>query len=470
MLNQQAIKQLSVNLESKNFDIVMGSLRIQLALSLRDPERIKPLISKITSIGMHTNHFGIATLCKDILVNLQDIIPSLANPASLISKRLTPKLKTTDNLAGMFYANCDHSIEYSLGSKDYKYALSNICEVFKYDCKKAYRQVTHYMKDLGYKKGTQYWKERPSHWRHDYEGNRYETTLSYYARHAIQLFLMWCVKNLSTSFETWEALSINERRWDASLPELLIEERPPFFKFTDLRLDVVTWLKKRIKKADAYELLNPNTAWVPLYEDTTFRSEDKSFNRFVITCFIRTPIGKLSRKIQLAPVHYSCSKCYINELPMEAKEKGWMSLSDYNHYDFLEDKLTPSCGIVLEDSGDYVKLFPAPEIVEYFKLTQKKNSLVYYKGREQIIRCINWRGGYHRNVGSRGEDRFELANYGRLLMIKTKYLKRYLEENGFKLIAAGRIWKRKVDQGGRDYDYKRKNSRYKLVSFEIVKI
>lgn len=471
MSNPEVVNQIGLNLQSKNLDIVTASLKVLLALGLRDPIRVKPLSKKIINLGRRTNHFEIASLCKDILINLKSIIPSLEDSANLLSKRLTPKLKQFDDSEGMFYANCDYFIEYALGSQDYKYELSHICGVFRYDCKKAFKQVTRYMKNLGYRKGVKYWKERPYRWKHDFYGNRYETRLQYYARHGIQVFLMWCVKNLPTSIKAWDELLIYERKWDASIPDLSIEERPKCLRFSDLQINVEPWLKKRIKKADAYELLNSKAEWMPLYENTNFRDEDKSFKRYVTTCFIRIPIGKLSRKNEIFPIHYSCRNCYVNELPIEAKKKGWLTLDNSSLYDLPEDKLTPSYGTVSEDFGDYVKLFPAPELVEYFKLIQKKNALEYYKGREPVIRCINWRSGYRREVSSYGEDRFELANYGHLLIIKSKYLKKYLRENNLRLLAVGDIWKMKVKKWGREeYDSYNKNTRRKRVSFEIIKI
>ncbi|MFA5033512.1 MAG: hypothetical protein WC614_10900 [bacterium] len=470
LTNSQAVSQLGLNLRSKNFDIVFGSLRILLAISLRAPEKVKPLIKGIISLGKQTGHFGIANLSKDILANLINVNLSLQHPIDLISTRVTPAMKYANNSNDIFYTNCDHFIEYELGGKNNMYEFSHICEVFKYDCKKAFRQVTYYMKIIGYKKGVQYWEESPSSLRYDIEGKHYKTRLHYYARHAIQMFLMWCVKNLSVSIETWKNFLVNERKWDASIPDLLVEEKPEFIKFTDLQVDAGAWLKKRIKKADAYELLNSKAEWIPLYERTYFKTEDKSFEKRVTTCFVRTPTEKLSKKIKVIPVDYSCRSCYINELPLKAKKKELLNTNKYSHSDFLEDRLIPSYGTVSEDFGGYVKLFPAPEIVEYFKLTQKKNSLEYYKGKQLVIHCINWESGYHRNIDGYGEDKFELANYGYLLIISSKYLKRYLLKNNLKLIAVGEIWKRKVGNLGREYPYNSKNAKYKQLSFEIVKI
>jgi len=468
MSNPQAINQFALNLQSRNFDVVLNSLKVLQAVGLRDPRKVASLSKKIINLGKETDHFGIANLCKDILANLESV-NSAKHWTGLISKKLTPKILKSED-SEMFFDNCDHFLEYSLGGKDYKYELSHICTAFRYDCKKASKQVFRYMKTLGYKKGTQYWKERPSRWRHDFEGDRYETKLQYYAKHAIKIFLMWCIKNLPITIGAWEEVLIYERKWDPSLSHLLVEEKPSFIRFTDLQMDTNAWLKKRIKKADAYELFYPKVEWIPLYENTNFRSEDKSFDRYVTTCFIRTPIGKLSRKIKLAPIYYSCRGCYISELPIKAKKKGWLTLDNYSGYDLLKGRLAPSYGIVSEDFDDYVKLFPAPEIIEYFKLTQKKNSLEYSKNGELVIRCINWRSGYHRDISSQGEDRFELANYGHLLMIKAKYLKKYLKDNDLKLIAVGNIWKRKVDKWSQEYDYKSKNSRHKWLSFEIIKL
>ncbi|MFZ1321417.1 MAG: hypothetical protein WAT71_07660 [Ignavibacteria bacterium] len=463
--NPQVIKQLGLNLTSVNFDVVLNSLRILQALSFRNSRKVKPLLKKIAILMNNATHFGIINLCINILGNLEKVKAT----EELILKKVTPKINGTKSTE-WFSDNCEHSLEYILGGKKYKYELSHICRAFRYDCKKASKQVFKIMKILGYKKGMKYWKERPQRWRNDFEGNYYETRIQYFARHAIQIFLLWCINNLSISREMWEDLRNYERNWDASIPSLLVQEKPDLIKFTDFNVQTDVWLKSRIKKEDAYELLLPNCEWIPLYENTKLRYDDKSFDRYVTTCFIRMPLKGLSKKIEFSPVHYTCSNCYINELPIEAKKAGLLSNDSHVGNDFLENKLIPSYGIVSKNFDNYVKVFPAPEIVEYFKLKQKKNSLEYYKGNELIINCINWKSGYYRNIGNRAEEKFELANHGQLLMIKTKYLKKYLKENDIELIAVGSIWKRKNDNWGGGYERMEKYSKYKWFPFEIVKL
>lgn len=467
-LNQKAMGQLSVNLESNNLDIVFNILRILQTISLEDGSKVKPISKKIAQLGRKTNHFTIASLCRDILAKTGD--KTLSKTVNSITKRITPKMKPSTN-SEMFFDNCDYFLEHSLGAQDHKYELSNICRAFRYDCKKATKQVFAYMRILGYKKNIQYWKDRPSRWQYDFGGSRYETRLNYFARHAIQMFLMWCVNNLTATKEDWSEFLINERKWDASIPKLKIQVRPSFLHFVDIKEETSAWIKRRIKKDDAYELFNSKNKWIPLYENTNFKYEDKSFDRYVATCFIRPPISDLSRKIEFTPPHYNCRSCYINELPTKVIQNGRLYLDDSNsRHEDLKDKLLPSYGIVSEDFDDYVKLFPAREIIDHFKLTQQKNSLDYYRGKELVVCCINWRDGYYRNVGRQGEDRFELANYGHLLMIKTKYLKKYLKEKNLGLIAVGRIWKHKVDKWSREYNYNdKKSSKHKWLSFKTIK-
>lgn len=466
--DQKTIEQLGLNLSSNNFDIVLNSLRIIYSISLLSNPKLQVVAEKVASLGLKTNHFAIASLCRDIL---NEIGGKTLSKAKLITRKTTPEIaEPTDG--EMFFDNCDYSLEYSLGAKDHKYELSHICRTFQYDCKKAAEQVFAYMRMLGYRKNTQYWKERPSRWQHDFEGNRYETRLNYFARHAIQMFLMWCVKNLSTTENGWRELLTDQRKWDASMPKLNIQERPRFLRFTDLETNTEKWIRSRIKNSDAYELFDPKAQWFPLYESSDFKYQDKAFDRYAATCFLKPPVANLSKKIEFSPPHYSCRGCYINELPALASQSGRLYLDDVNsRADELKNKLLPTYGIVTEDFDDYVKLFPALEIVKYFRLHQKRNSLDYYKSKELVVRCINWHDGYYRNVGRQGEDKFELAGRGHLLMIKTSYLKRYLEKKGLKLIVVGRISKHKVDKWSREYNFNdKKSSKYKWLSLEIIKL
>lgn len=464
--NKAIVKQLGLNLGSSNFDIVLNSLKIVLAISYKDHNKVKMLSDKIVKLGLKTNHFFTALLCRDILREIDDQISEI----SRITKRITPKLNSSEN-ADYFIDNCDHFLEYSLGDRNYKYELSRICRTFRYDCKRATKQVFAYMRAFGYRKGTQYWKERPSRWQHDFDGNRYETRLNYFSRHGIQMFLMWCVNNLSARDDDWSEFLMDERNWDASMPELLVKEKPLFLNFTELKIETDTWIKQKIKKRSTYELFDPNKEWFPLFENSNFKHEDKSFDRRVTTCFIKPPVSNISKKLEFSTPNYSCRSCYVNELPIKAKQNGRLYLDDSgNRHDALKDKLFPSYGIVSEDFDDYVKLFPAPEIIEHFKLTQRKDTLNYYKGQELVVYCLNWHDGYYRNVGRQGEDRFELANYGNLLMIKTKYLKKYLKDKNLKLLVLGSIWKRKVDKWSHEGDYdNKKTSKHKWLSFEIIK-
>ncbi|KKT24569.1 MAG: hypothetical protein UW07_C0012G0002 [Candidatus Nomurabacteria bacterium GW2011_GWF2_43_8] len=464
--NTEAIKQLGLNLDSNNFDIVLNSLRVIFAISHENQDKVKAMSAKIAKLGLKTNHFSIVFLCRDILNKIDGQVLDI----NRITKRITPKLNGSEN-ADYFSDNCDHFLEYSLGDRNHKYELSRICRTFRYDCKKATKQLFAYMRALGYKKGTQYWKERPSRWQHDFDGNRYETKLNYFARHGIQMFLMWCVNNLTARNDDWSEFLIDERNWDASMPQLMVQERPSFLHFTELKTETNIWIKQKINKKSTYEFFDPKKEWFPLYENSSFKHEDKSFDRHITACFIKPPVSNISRKLEFSTPNYSCRNCYINELPLKAKQNGRLYLDDSgNRHDGLKDKLFPSYGIVSEDFDDCTKLFPAPEIIEHFKLTQKKNTLNYYKGRKLVAYCLNWQDGYYRNVGRQGEDRFELANYGHLLMIKTKYLKKYLKDKKLKLLITGSVWKRKVDKWSHEGDYSnKKTSKHKWLSFEIVK-
>lgn len=462
LLNSAAVDQLGKNLGSENLDIVIGSLKIIFAVSLRNKSTTSRLSKKIMSLGKKSEHFEVVLLCKEILANLNN-----TSTAENLKKKLTPCFKNKVSTKP-FHVDCDLFIEYALGNQKYKYVLENICDIFEIDCKKAFKKVKRLMKELGYKDNKQYRKERPHRWRYDFDGVQFETSLNYYARHALNLFLMWCIQNLNTSEEGWDEFVSSKQIWDLAIPESLISKKPYWLVFKDLNTDVNTWLKMRIKKEEAYELLNLENKWVPLYEYTHFKGEGKSLNRYMSTCFIMKPTGKISKKMEFKPPRYSCDDCHINNLPISAYENGQIWLHEDSHYDFLKDKLLPTFGTASENYADYCKVFPAPEIVNYFKLKQKKNTLEYYKGKELVIHCINWRGGYRRSVDNRGEDEFELANYGYILMIKSKYLKKYMRENKLKLIAVGSISKYKIKMWSHDYDSK--NSKYKWLPMKILSV
>lgn len=465
MKNENAIRQLELNLKSNNFDIVWFSLKLLKAISLRDTNKIKTIKNPLLHLGENTQHFGIAKLCKDILENLNNI--DYSNKKSF--NKLIPKfVDLTDN--SYFFVNCDHSLKYLFGSEEYSSELSRICRAFRYDGKKATKQLFTFMKSIGYKKGKLYWKEVPSHWRNYYGRERYEIRVSYFARHGLQMLLQWCVKNLVITREAWEELLVCERDFDPSIPTLLFDEKPCLIKFDDLNMKLVAWLNKKITTKETYKLLDPKAKWIPLYESTYFKSEDKSYDRNVTTCFIKKPIGKLKQKEEMSSVNYECRRCYINEVPIKAESNNWLFERSDNTDSNIDSKLIPSYGIVTESFNDFVILFPTPEIVERFKLKQKKNTLEYYKGKELVIYCINWRSGYKRNIGRSGEDRFELVNYGQLLMIKTKFLKKYLEEKNFKLLAVGNIWKWKLENSGKDYGNRDDNSKYDWLPVKIIKM
>ncbi len=461
--NPKVILQLRQNLKSSNLDIVQNSLRVLLAIGYRKAELLYLVYNQLFNLGLRTNHFAILSLCNELLV----LIDRKHEDLSQISKRLKPNLIVLKSNE-YFFDNCNHSLEYLLGSKDYGYELAHICRAFRYDCKKAEKQVIKYMKELGYKKGSRYWKERPDWWGYDFEGKRYETSLQYFSRHSIQMFLLWCLKNLPIAKEDFEELLNYERNWDPAIPQLQVKEQPQMIKFPDMELEPNSWLKKKIVKSDAYNLIyNTNVVWFPLYESTNLKVEKKSFHKYITTCFIRTPIGKISRKNTTPTVNYNCHNCYINELPDIAEKEGLLAIQN-DSMGSLTNKLIPSYGHTEDDFDSYSKLFPSPEIVRFFNLKQKKNTLEYYNGKEIVVQYINWQSGYHRNVGTGREDRYELSNYGKLLLIKTKYLRKYIQENKLKLFAKGSITKQLVD----DYKsgFNSKDYKYKWLPFEIIKL
>lgn len=461
MSSPGATQQLVKNLESENYDVVLNSLRILHAVAEHDPEKLRRSGQAIATLGKRTNHFAIAHLSKEIISILLASDASLEKSNRAIEVRLTPEFKQEQE-EGYFSANCDHSLEYAFGSQDFKYELNHICDAFRHDCKKAAEAVFANMYSLGYRKDKIYRETRPARWRNDFYGHHYETELFYYSRHSIQIFLMWCVGNLPISQEVWKELVKYERKWDPSIPEaFLIESQPSFIGSLDLSMAVDEWMKKTLKKDDVYKLINMESEWVPLYESTHFKNEEKSFSRHVATCCIKLPINGFSTKTELGIPYYRIENSFINELPIGAKKQGALSLEKYPRDDKVDDKLIPNYGVGSEEYDGFVRLFPAPEIIEALGLNQKKNTLEYYKGKELVIRSINWRGGYQRNIGERGQDRYEQQNYGEVLLIKSKYLRKYLKANKLKLLALGDIWKRREKKYGGGYDFKIKDSKHK---------
>lgn len=464
--NVDSRQQLIENLTSKNYDIVFNSLKVLRSLAEYDPQNISGYESKIVLLAKRTDHFGIVWLCKEIsdILHEAEILSDTENKA--IQDKVTPTFKPSTG-EGHFYDRCDFSLEYKLGNQDLKYELEHICDAFRYECKKAQRKVLASMRSLGYKEEKVYRETKPARWRDDHYGFRYETDLYYFSRNSVQIFLLWCVKNLQISEEAWRELVRYEREWDPSPPEsFLITGKPDIVGNLDLSEDITKWLKTRVKKEEVYKLIDLSSEWVPLYENTYLKHDEKAFSRHIYTCCIKKPLGKFSRKTELSIPYYRAEKSYINELPIEAEKSGNLYLDNRNHDEDLDSKLIPTYGSSSEEYDEYVRMFPSPEIVRSLKLRQKRNTMEYYHGRELVVKNIHWRDGYESSAGGRGEDRYELATYGQVLLMKSKFLKQYLKQNKLKLLALGDISKRKEKRYG-GYEFKRENSRYKRASLEF---
>ncbi|MEI6835676.1 MAG: hypothetical protein WCK59_02485 [Candidatus Falkowbacteria bacterium] len=464
--NLEFRQQLISNLKSDNYDIVLNSLKIIRSLVEYSPKKMLSCGPEIVFLAKNTNHFRIAYLCKEISDILYGVnfISEMAYKS--VCKIVTPNFKQSE--PDDKYFSCSYLLEYKLGNKDLKYNLDYICNAFKFEGTKAEKKVFEYMHYLGYKKEKIYRETKPMRWRDDYEGFNYKTDLYYFSEHSIQIFLMWCVKNLHIPKDAWDELLKHEREWDPSIPEsTLIEGKPYIIDNIDLLSDADQWLKKRLKKEDAYKLINLSSEWTPLYENTYIKHDEKIFSRYIHTCCIKKPIGKLSKKIEIEIPYYQAENSYINELPVEAEKSCNLRLNSYGRDEELNNKLVPNYGISSEDYDEYVRIFPSPEIIKGLKLHQRKNTMEYYSGNKLVIKSIHWRDGYERSVGGRGEDRYQLGTYGQILLIKSKSLKDYLKLNKLKLLANGNILKRKEKRYGGNFDYKKENSRYKrfLVEF-----
>lgn len=464
--NLEFRQQLISNLKSDNYDIVLNSLKVIRSLVECSPIKILSCGSAIVFLAKHTMHFKIAYLCKEII----DILYRVNLLSEVAYKSVSGVVSPNFKQSGLDdkYFSCNYLLEYKLGSKDLKYNLDYICNAFQFECTKAEKKVFEYMRFLGYRKEKIYHERKPARWRDDYEGFNYKTDLYYFSEHSIQIFLMWCVKNLHISKNAWYELLEHEREWDPSIPEFtLIEGKPDIIDNIDLLSDTDQWLKKRLIKEDAYKLINLSSEWVPLYESTYIKHDEKIFSRYVHTCCIKKPIGKFSKKIEIELPYYQAENSYINELPVEAAKSGNLRLNSYVRDEEFNNGLVPNYGISSGEYDEYVRVFPSPEIIEGLKLHQKKNTMEYYSGNKLVIKNVHWRDGYERIVGGRGDDQYQLGTYGQILLIKSKFLKDYLKLNKLKLLANGNILKRKEKRYGSNFDYKKENSRYKRFFVEF---
>ena len=294
--NSEFRKQLIENFGSSDYDIVLNSLKVFRALAEYDPQKASECGSKITLLSKRTDHFSIAWLCKEIADVLYEGNLLSETAYKTIQGKVTPTLKHVEE-EEYFHSRCDYSLEYRLGNQDLKYELDHICTAFRYECNKAQRKVFSYMRSLGHKREKVYRETKPARWRDDHYGFRYETDLIYFSKHSIQVFLMWCVENLEISQGAWNELVRYEREWDPSIPDpFLISGKPDIIGNFDLKEDVDKWLKTRTSKKDVYKLLDLSSEWVPLYENTYLKHDEKAFSRHVYTCCIKQPLGKFSKK------------------------------------------------------------------------------------------------------------------------------------------------------------------------------
>jgi len=468
--NDETIEQLKENLCSDNLDIVENSFKVLFSLSHKAPKRIAGLKNDIFKAARRCSHFKIAYFAKGILENLISIDDSAKRELTQATKLITPlNFIANRNEENYRYYNCEHEAEYILGDADYKYKLGNICNAFEYDCKKALKKVLQNMRKLGYRKGKRYWKEVPSKWRRGYYGEKsYKTKLHYYSYHSIQMFLMWCIKNLPIRKRAWDEFLREQKDFEPFFVDEQITDRPSFAEFKNVKLDVDTWLKQKIKRGDVYRSVKLSQPWVVLFESTHIRYEDKVFHREISTCFAKGSLKKVKKKREVFPPYFTCSNFNIDEVPTIANEIGGLSVCGHNAEE-VEGKLSPTHGSISDTNFDssFNPLFPTPELVKDLKLKQRRGTLEYYRGRELVVKCINWQNGYIANVGYSGEDKFELADYGSVLIIKTKYLKAFLKAHKVRLLSTGEIEKRKIDKYGKSWDYKKENTRCRRFAFEI---
>jgi|GEM_PF-3471114 len=473
LLDEKAISQLKENLLSENLDIVENSLKVLFRLSYKTPERILSIKERILKTAKRCNHFKIAYLSKNILQNLSDFKPSAKGMFIQSLRLITPTEFVPSTQQAWYRYSSDHFVEYALGGADYKYKLDNICNAFKYAGKKGYKKLLQNMKVLGYQKGKKYWEDVPSRWSRGYSRNEsYKTKLHYCAYHGIQIFLMWCIKNLPVEEARWTEFLQENYNYEPVWVEDLITDRPDFIKFKDVKIKTEVWLKDKLKRADIYNLTGLNQSWVVLYEDTRIRFEDKLLSRKTFSGFTTENLNKIKDKKEVFPPSYSCNNCLIDEVPMLAHKSKKLFVSDHNRTE-LDGKLFPAYGIISETNfGDsFNPVFPAPEMVEQLKLKQRKGTLEYYTDTDElVIKTINWQNGFVASIGNHGEDKHHLADHGSVLMIKGKYLKKFLKSNKLRLITCGDLDKSKIDRYGTGWEYKPEDTRRKRFIFEISEI
>ncbi len=474
LVDDKAIKQLKQNLRSDNLDIVENSLKVLLSLSQKTPVRVLSLKTDICNTAQRCRHFKIAYFAKNILADLVKIDASVNKELYKVINLITPKIFISTRREETYYRSysCEHGVEYTLGDESYKYRLSEICNAFEYDCKKALKKVLQIMRGMGYKKDTHYWKAVPPRWRRNYyrDENGYKTKLHYCSHHSIQIFLIWCINNLPLTKESWDSFLREQKNFDPSFVNQKISDRPSFIKFVDLNLDAKVWLKQKIKREDVFNSVKLSNPWVVLYENTYIRYEDKVFDRDISTCFSKTSLKSVKKKKEVFAPYYDCRNTGINEVPTIANQSKKLSVYGHNSEE-IERKISPSHGTISETNFEttFNPIFPAPDLVDFLKLKQRKGTLEYYKGKELVVHCINWQNGYIANSGRSGEDKFQIVDHGTVLIIKSKYLKSFLKARKLRLISTGEITKRKIDKYGTGWDYKVEDTKRKRFAFEVSK-
>lgn len=474
LVDDNAIEQLKKNLYSDNLDVVENSLKVLFSLSQKVPSRILNLKMDICKTAKRCKHFKITYYSKNILEDLATLDISVNKEFSTVTNLINPKSFIPNRRKEDYYCSysCEYDVKYTLGDENYKYRLNDVCNTFEYDCKKALRKVLQIMRGMGYKKGFQYWKDIPSRWRRGYHDEKsYKTKLHYYSYHSIQMFLIWCINNISVTKESWDYFLDKQGDFDPSFVAQKISDRPEFIKFIGANVDVKAWLKQKIKREDVFGAVKLSNPWVVLYENTYIRYEDKVFDRDISTCFSSVSLSNVKKKKEVFAPYYDCRNTRIDEVPTIASQKNKLSVYG-NNLRGVEGKLFPSYGIISETTLEttFNPIFPAPELVDFLKLKQRKGALEYYKGRELVVQCINWENGYIANSDRSGEDKFQTADYGSVLIIKSKYLKDFLKARKLRLLSTGEITKRKIDKYSTGWDYKPENTKHKRFIFEASKL
>lgn len=472
--NADLFKVVLKNLSSNDLTLIEDSLEVLVGISEKKPKLLANYAHLIIKVASRCKHYKIRHCSLLIFQNLSKLHHKHERGRKNISLLCTPVFRTRD--AKEIRREWPYHLKYTLGEHE-SYLIQEICEAFEVTHNKGIKVIFSLMRSLGYRQKKLYWKEIPRKWKDDYgnQGHIYRSEMYIFVHHAINQFIIWCVENYQINEKDWDEIALGLREFDPSFSEQEVACKPGFINFENPNQKAEEWLKQKIDARDIYKRVTLANQWVSLYENTQLRYDDKSFDLHCVTCFLKGKHLPRMKKTEFYPPSYeSHNSLFINELPLSAFKNSLIYSSHFNHPRLdLTDILIPSFGSThFNQYSDNYYLFPSPELFIGLDLIQKKGTLEYYKGRELVIKCLNWKGGYFHISPRYGSENWETAESGTILLIKRKYLKDFLQKNGLSLIAKATVTKRKISShSGRNEDssdYSKKNYIHRYLPYKII--